>query len=30
MIGIKDISKPDYGDAVSIQSDEVPVFGRAE
>lgn len=26
MIGIKDISKPDYGDAVSIQPDEVPVF----
>ena len=25
-IGIKDISKPDYGDAVSIQPDEVPVF----
>lgn len=25
-IGIKDISKPDYGDAVSIRSDEVPVF----
>ncbi|KAJ8137982.1 hypothetical protein OY671_008805, partial [Metschnikowia pulcherrima] len=24
MIGIKDISKPDYGDAVSIQPDEVP------
>jgi uncharacterized protein YcsI (UPF0317 family) len=26
MIGIKDIAKPDYGDAVSIQPDEVPVF----
>ena len=26
MIGIKNISKPDYGDAVSIQPDEVPVF----
>ena len=26
LIGIKDISKPDYGDAVSIQPDEVPVF----
>ncbi len=25
-IGIKDISKPDYGDAVSIAPDEVPVF----
>lgn len=26
LIGIKDISKPDYGDAVSIQPDEMPVF----
>ena len=26
LIGIKDISKPDYGDAVSIRPDEVPVF----
>lgn len=26
LIGIKDISKPDYGEAVSIQRDEVPVF----
>lgn len=26
MIGIEDIAKPDYGDAVSIQPDEVPVF----
>lgn len=26
LIGIKDISKPDYGDAVSIHPDEVPVF----
>ena len=26
LIGIKDIAKPDYGDAVSIQPDEVPVF----
>jgi uncharacterized protein YcsI (UPF0317 family) len=26
LIGIKDVAKPDYGDAVSIQSDEVPVF----
>lgn len=26
MIGIKDIAKPDYGDAVSIQPDEMPVF----
>ena len=25
-IGIKDISKPDYGDAVSIKENEVPVF----
>ena len=25
-IGIADIAKPDYGDAVSIQPDEVPVF----
>jgi uncharacterized protein YcsI (UPF0317 family) len=26
LIGIKDIAKPDYGDAVSIQPDEMPVF----
>ncbi len=26
MIGIKDISKPDYGDAVPIHADEMPVF----
>ena len=26
MIGIKDISKPDYGDAVPIGADELPVF----
>jgi uncharacterized protein YcsI (UPF0317 family) len=25
-IGIKDIGKPDYGDAVPIGSDELPVF----
>ena len=25
-IGIADIAKPDYGDAVSIRSDEIPVF----
>lgn len=25
-IGIKDITKPDYGDSLSINSDEVPVF----
>jgi len=25
-IGIKDISKPDYGDAVHINDDEIPVF----
>ena len=26
LIGINDIAKPDYGDAVSIQPDEMPVF----
>jgi len=26
LIGISDIAKPDYGDAVSIQPDEMPVF----
>ena len=26
LIGIKDIAKPDYGDAVTIRDDEVPVF----
>jgi uncharacterized protein YcsI (UPF0317 family) len=25
-IGIKDINKPDYGDAVVIKEDEIPVF----
>ena len=25
-IGISDISKPDYGDAVDIHDDELPVF----
>ena len=25
-IGIKDLSKPDYGDPIDIYSDEVPVF----
>ena len=25
-IGISDIAKPDYGDAVTIRPDEVPVF----
>jgi uncharacterized protein YcsI (UPF0317 family) len=26
LIGIKDISKPDYGDAVEVRDDELPVF----
>lgn len=26
LIGIKDINKPDYGSAVTIKSDEIPVF----
>ena len=26
MIGIKDIGKPDYGDAVDVRNDELPVF----
>jgi len=26
MIGIDDIQKPDYGDAVSIEEDEIPLF----
>jgi uncharacterized protein YcsI (UPF0317 family) len=26
MIGIKDIAKPDYGDAVPVHEDEIPVF----
>ncbi len=26
LIGIKDIAKPDYGDAVPIGDDEIPVF----
>jgi uncharacterized protein YcsI (UPF0317 family) len=25
-IGIKDLAKPDYGDAVPVESDELPVF----
>ena len=25
-IGIKDLAKPDYGDAVSVRDDEIPVF----
>src|SRR5438874_3463524 len=25
-IGIKDISKPDYGDPVPVEADEIPVF----
>ena len=25
-IGIKDLAKPDYGDAVPLESDELPVF----
>ena len=25
-IGIKDIAKPDYGDAVPVADDEIPVF----
>src|SRR5258708_17782800 len=25
-IGIKDLAKPDYGDAVPVKSDELPVF----
>jgi uncharacterized protein YcsI (UPF0317 family) len=26
MIGIRDIGRPDYGDAVTVASDEIPVF----
>jgi uncharacterized protein YcsI (UPF0317 family) len=26
LIGIKDIAKPDYGDAVPVRDDEFPVF----
>jgi uncharacterized protein YcsI (UPF0317 family) len=26
LIGIKDIAKPDYGDAVPVKDDELPVF----
>jgi uncharacterized protein YcsI (UPF0317 family) len=26
MIGIEDIAKPDYGDAVEVKPDELPVF----
>ena len=26
LIGIKDIAKPDYGEAVTIHDDEIPVF----
>jgi uncharacterized protein YcsI (UPF0317 family) len=26
MIGIRDIAKPDYGDAVPVKDDELPVF----
>ena len=26
LIGIKDIAKPDYGDAVPVRDDELPVF----
>ncbi|HXX08077.1 MAG TPA: putative hydro-lyase [Pseudolabrys sp.] len=26
MIGIKDIGKPDYGDAIEVRNDELPVF----
>jgi uncharacterized protein YcsI (UPF0317 family) len=26
MIGITDIAKPDYGDAVELRDDEIPVF----
>jgi len=26
LIGIKDIAKPDYGDAVPVKPDELPVF----
>ena len=26
LIGIKDVSRPDYGDAVPVEADELPVF----
>jgi uncharacterized protein YcsI (UPF0317 family) len=26
LIGIDDVSKPNYGDAVPVQADELPVF----
>jgi len=26
MIGIGDVSKPDYGDAIEIKTDEIPLF----
>ena len=26
LIGIKDVMKPDYGDAVEVRDDELPVF----
>jgi uncharacterized protein YcsI (UPF0317 family) len=26
LIGIRDLSQPDYGDAVEIMADEIPVF----
>ena len=26
LIGIKDLAKPDYGDAVTVKADEIPVF----
>ena len=26
LIGIQDLSKPDYGDCIGLQSDELPVF----
>jgi len=26
MIGIQDIMKPDYGDAIDVRGDEIPVF----
>ena len=29
LIGIGNIDQPDYGDAVSIHENELPVFGRA-
>jgi uncharacterized protein YcsI (UPF0317 family) len=26
LIGIKDLQRPDYGDAVEVRDDEIPVF----